>query len=90
MRCCYLCGNVHWIEAHHVFGGALRKKSTQYNAMVDLCHACHNEPPNGVHFNDEKMLQLKQEFQRKLMKENNWTIADFRAVFFKNYLDEME
>lgn len=90
LRHCYRCGSTHWIEQHHVFGGALRKKSTKYGAVVDLCHYCHNEPPDGVHFNAQAMLELKQEYQRKLMQENNWTISDFRREFYKNYLDDCE
>jgi hypothetical protein len=81
-----LCGSTRRIERHHIFGGALRKKSEKYGLVVDLCHNCHNESPNGVHFNKDKMLKLKQYGQLKAMRENGWSIEDFRKEFYKNYL----
>lgn len=90
MSRCFICGKVGRTERHHIFGGAMRKKSEQYGLVVDLCHNCHNEPPNGVHFNKEAMKFLHEHGQRKAMKENKWTIADFRREFHKNYLEELE
>lgn len=87
MRYCVICNSTKWIERHHIFGGALRKKSEKYGLVVDLCHFCHNEPPDGVHHNKEAMLKLHQFGQMKAMQENNWTIDDFRREFRKNYLD---
>lgn len=86
MRYCHICGSARNIERHHIFGGALRKKSEKFGATVDLCHTCHNEPPQGIHHNAENMLKLKQYGQRKLMIENDWSIEDFRKEFYKNYL----
>jgi len=86
MRECYLCGSTNWIECHHVFGGANRKISERYGYVVDLCHFCHNEPPNGIHFNRENELKLKREFEQKFLDENNATIKDFIAIFGRNYL----
>ena len=85
-RYCVLCGSSRRIEKHHIFGGALRKKSEKYGLTVYLCHFCHNEPPNGVHFNKDKMLQLKQYGQRKVMAEQGWTTEKFIEEFRKNYL----
>lgn len=82
---CYLCGRYGFLEMHHVFGASRRKTSDKYGAVVGLCHYCHNEPPNGVHFNKEIRLALQKEFQYKLMKENGWTVEDFRALFGKSY-----
>ena len=84
---CFLCKE--WsnaLEEHHIFGGALRKKSEKYKLKVNLCHECHNEPPKGVHFNRETMQELHEYGQRKAMEENNWTIEDFRKEFYANYL----
>lgn len=83
---CFLCGKYGQLERHHIFGGALRKKSEHYKLVVNLCHYCHNEPPNGVHFNKDKMLELHQIGQQKYMAEHNATIDDFRREFYKNYL----
>jgi hypothetical protein len=83
---CVMCGSSNWIEHHHIFGGALRKKSEKYRLVVPLCHYCHNEPPNGVHHNKANMLKLHQYGQRKAMQDQGWSIDDFRREFYKNYL----
>jgi hypothetical protein len=82
-----LCGRYGNLERHHIFGGALRKKSEKYGLTVDLCHSCHNEPPEGAHHNKDTMQKLHEYGQRKAMKENGWTIEDFRREFYKNYLE---
>ena len=81
-----MCGRYAQLERHHIFGGALRKKSEKYGLCVELCHACHNEPPDGVHFNAENMLMLHKYGQQKYMKEQNATKEDFMREFYKNYL----
>ena len=48
---CFLCGKYTRTESHHIFGGGFRKKSEYYGLKVELCHWCHNEPPNGAHYN---------------------------------------
>lgn len=85
-RRCFLCGSYNWIERHHIFGGANRKKSDKYGLVIDLCHYCHNEPPNGVHHNRQAMLELRQYGQRKAMEEQGWTTEDFIREFGRNYL----
>ena len=84
MNKCYLCGSKSWIEFHHIFGGANRDKSTKYGLVVPLCHYCHNEPPNGVHHNAERMKQLRQIGQKKF--EEIYPELNFRSIFGKNYL----
>ena len=81
---CYMCGSYHWIEIHHIFGGANRNKSTEYGLVVPLCHYCHNEPPNGVHHNKKRMDWLRGEGQKKF--EETYPDLDFLKVFGKNYL----
>lgn len=83
---CFLCGKVTQIEHHHIFGGPLRKKSDRYGLVVPLCRECHNTPPNGAHHNRHTAEYLKQYGQRKAMRENGWTKADFIREFGKNYL----
>lgn len=83
---CFLCSCYGPVERHHIFGGALRKKSEQYGLVVELCHWCHNEPPEGVHHNVAAMQRLHEYGQRKAMKEQGWTVEDFRREFYKNYL----
>lgn len=86
-RECFLCGRRGWIERHHIFGGANRKKSDKLGLVVDLCHDCHNEPPLGVHHNKEAMLRLKQYGQKKAMLEQGWSAEEFIREFGKNYLE---
>lgn len=86
MKECFLCKKYCYTERHHIFGGPFRKKSERYGLVVDLCHSCHNEPPNGAHHNRYTALYLKQYGQRKAMQENGWTKADFIREFGKNYL----
>lgn len=81
---CFLCGRYGDIEWHHIFGGANRQNSTKYGLVVPLCHACHNEPPYGVHFNSEAMDDLRARGQRVFE-----TIAwhdEFMRIFGRNYL----
>lgn len=83
---CFLCGRYGPVERHHIFGGANRKKSEKYGLTVNLCHWCHNEPPEGVHHNAAAMQRLHEYGQRKAMKEQGWTAEEFRREFYKNYL----
>lgn len=84
VRKCYLCGATSWLERHHVFGGPYRTKSDNYGYVVDLCHYCHNEPPNGVHHNKANMDKLRRIFQRKF--EETGTREEFIREFGRNYL----
>lgn len=91
-RECWLChrnGFGDPLDKHHVFGGANRKLSEQYGAVVYLCHQrCHENGPEAVHRNAEVKRRLQEEWQEKLMEENGWTVEDFRLVFGKNYLED--
>lgn len=85
---CLLCGRIGPIERHHIFGGALRRKSERDGLVVDLCHNCHNEPPDGVHHNAAVMLRLHQIGQKMWMARTGGTVEDFRREYYKNYLEE--
>ena len=82
---CRLCGSSRWIEYHHIFGGAYRKKSTKHGYVVPLCHKCHNEP-GGVHYNSNKSKILKREAQKHF--EVSHSRQDFIDTFGRNYLTE--
>mgnify|MGYP006912864981 CR=1 FL=1 len=83
-RKCYLCGSQQMIEEHHIYSGALRKISEKHGFKVYLCHYCHNEPPNGVHFCKERNLLLKRQCQREYEKTHSR--ADFIRIIGRNYL----
>lgn len=87
---CHLCGKngaCDPLERHHVFEGRNRNNSEKYGAVVYLCgHECHREGKDSVHRNRFVSLTLKEEFQRKIMKEQNWTVEDFIEVFGRSYI----
>lgn len=77
------------LERHHVFGGnPNRSLSEKYGLTVYLAHNMHNEPPEGVHFNESNRLMLQRHAQRTAMAQYGWTERDFITLFGKNYLDE--
>lgn len=85
---CFMCG-ARATEMHHVFHGyGNRKLSDRYGLVVPLCHSCHNEPPNGAHFNSAVDDYLKREAQWAFEKE--YGHAKFMRVFGRNYLEESE
>lgn len=85
---CELCQKYGSLELHHIFNGAYRKKSERYGATILLCHACHNESPNGVHHNAIRMNELKAREQKRIMAEYGFTIEEFICEFGKNYIKE--
>ena len=85
---CFLCGKYGPTEEHHIFGGPFRKKSEYYGLKAHLCHWCHNEPPNGTHQNPAVRAYLKELAQREIMQQKGWSVADFRGVFGKSWVEE--
>ena len=83
-RRCYLCGSQQMLEEHHIYAGPLRKTSEKHGFKVYLCHYCHNEPPNGVHFCEERNLFLKRKCQREYEKTHSR--QDFMRIIGRNYL----
>ena len=83
---CFWCNKYGPVEWHHIFGGADRDNSTKYGLVVPLCHSCHNEPPNGMHFNEENNKELKKRGQRVF--ECLWGHDRFIEIFQENYLDD--
>lgn len=74
------------LHRHEVFFGSNRQKSIKYGLVVFLTPEMHNMSNNGVHFNHEFDLYLKQIGQKTAMKYYNWDIDQFRKIFGKNYL----
>ncbi len=83
---CFFCGTDRQIERHHIFPGFNRQKSDRMGLIVPLCHAHHNEPPNGVHFSNATALIIKRYGQIRAMQENGWDIPKFIEEFGSNYL----
>nr|DAG32054.1 MAG TPA: Protein of unknown function (DUF968) [Bacteriophage sp.] len=83
---CFICGRYCQTEEHHIFGAGNRKKSEKLGLMVDLCHYCHNERPNGVHFNAENNNRLKAIGQMAAMLAYNLNKEEFIKEMGRNYL----
>lgn len=90
MEECFLCGrngSGDRLEAHHIFGGSNRKWSEKYGLVVDLCgERCHRNGEYSAHRNKEVADYLHRYGQEKAMKENNWTVKQFREIFGRSYL----
>lgn len=90
---CYLCGGLPEffdpLAKHHIFGGALRKKSEKYGLVVFIHNnKCHIYGDNAVHRNARVNRALQAEAQKEAIKKYSWTVEDFRREFYKNYIEE--
>lgn len=84
---CYCCGKTKYLSIHHCYPGVNRNNSSIYKAVVWLCYN-HHQGQQGVHSGNYKLdLELKQHFQKKLMKEG-MTLEEFIKIFGRNYLIE--
>lgn len=83
---CALCGSKSKVATHEIFyGTANRKKSIEDGLVVNLCGDHHNLSSNGVHFNKELDLELKQKAQ-KTYEEKLGSREDFIKRYGRNYL----
>lgn len=89
MKECFLChcnGSGDPLDAHHIYGGAYRKKSEKYGLVIPLCHyRCHTTGRFAAHNNSGTMLYLKHRGQQKVMEEQGWDTKRFIQEFGKDY-----
>ena len=83
---CFICKRIAPTENHHIFGGGSRKRADRDGLTVYLCHNCHNEAPNGVHFNKDRNDRLRRIGQIAWMRCYGKTKEDFIKAYGKNYL----
>lgn len=84
-RECYVCGTTRDIHEHHIFEGiANRRQSEKYGMKIFLCGRHHNMSNQGIHFNKELDISVKQMAQE--IFEETHTREEFRAIFGKSYL----
>ena len=83
VKMCYFCGTCRNLEEHHIYAGALRGVSERNGFKVWLCHTCHNEPPFGVHFCEERNIMLKRKCQ--IEYERGHSREEFIRLIGKNY-----
>ena len=89
---CFICkqnANGDPLDKHHIFGGALRKKSERYGLTVYLHHdRCHIFGKESVHKNARINRKLQAFAQEKAMEHYGWDVERFIKEFYKNYLEE--
>jgi len=81
---CWVCKTIQNLHRHHCFGGANRKHSEKYGLTIYLCGYHHNLSNEGVHFNKELDLLVKQMAQKKF--EEIYSHEQFMKIFKRNYL----
>ena len=91
---CFVCGQYHWLENHHIFfGTANRKLSEKYGLKVWLCRE-HHRGDTGVHKNAELSDNLKEIAQKTFEETYKFEdlppkitmtlkCGDMRSVFIK-------
>lgn len=85
LKHCLVCGTSFNIHIHHcIYGSANRKKSEKYGLIVPLCAKHHNMSNEGVHFNKELDMKLKQLAQKRFMEI--YPNQNFLDIFKRNYL----
>jgi len=88
---CELCGNWEDLEKHHAFTGARRKISERYKAYIHVCPWCHRIDADAIHRSCRTRDLVQRMAQKKVMREQGWTVEQWQAAGFeKNYLDAEE
>lgn len=88
---CWLCGAngvADPLDKHHLWGGALRKKSERDGLYVYLCHnQCHIFGRYAAHQCKETMQRLHEYGELKWLEERpGMTVKDFIREYGKNYI----
>jgi ribosome-binding protein aMBF1 (putative translation factor) len=82
---CEICGKQRATSTHEVFNGRVnRNKSIEYGAQMKLCEICHRA------WHDAKIdtKPYKQQHQKRIMKQEGWSMEKWIQEFGKNELDE--
>lgn len=86
---CYICGKFGPTDAHHIFGGTANRRLSEEDGMVVyLCRRCHNQPPDGVHFNKQTMDWLHRRGQKaweEMRIGEGMTHEEARKMFVRRY-----
>lgn len=80
---CEICGMITWCEPHHVFAGTARRTSDEVGAVAYCCRACHD----NIHAFPARYRWLQEQTQRRVMQEQGWSLEDWMARFYKNYIE---
>lgn len=82
---CFVCKSQRDLHRHHIFGAANRKWSEADGLTIYLC-VDHHTGANGIHFDRERDLHVKQIAERAWLRHYGKTIEQFRRRYGKNYL----
>lgn len=84
---CYVTGSTYNLHEHHIFfGTSLRRLSEKYGLKIWLRPELHNMTNDGIHFNHDFDMEIKQMAQDKAMEHYGWSTEDFIKIFGRNYL----
>lgn len=82
---CWVCGTIYGLHDHHIiYNTANRRLSEKYGLKVWLCGKHHNLSNEGVHFNRELDMRLKQLAQKRF--EEEYPNESFLRIFGRNYI----
>lgn len=88
-KSCYICGRIDGLERHHILGGFSSKNrnhSETYGLWVWVCGKHHTDPKDGVQYNADLNLKLKQDAQLAFQKYYGRSL--WMQLFRKNYLGD--
>ncbi len=84
---CFVCGTIKNIHCHHVFSGvAHRKISDQEGLTIYLCAKHHNMSDEGIHFNKELDLRVKQMAQTEWLVLHHNDLDKWYKLFHRSWL----
>ena len=75
-----------FLDKHHVFGGANRKKSESMGLWIYVRADLHKISADSIHQDAELNKSIKKWAQRKCMEHYDMTVEDFIREFGKNYI----
>jgi len=82
---CFVCHTTYGLHEHHVFEGTANRKQSENTGMkIWLCGYHHNLSNEGIHFNKDLDLAVKQMAQSKF--EETHDREEFRTIFGKSYI----
>lgn len=83
---CYVCDTTLGLHTHEVFYGKNRQKSIEDGCCIYLCGTHHNLSNQGIHFNHDLDIKVKEQMEQKWLEVYNKTIEDFIKRYGRNYL----
>lgn len=85
---CFRCRTTQGLHKHHIFFGvANRRKSDEDGCWIWLCGKHHNLSDEGIHFNKDFDLAVKQFAEKKWIEYYDKSKEDFLVRYGRNYLD---